>query len=143
MRRSKEELGKLHKEQCRELKTIRAQMAADLGIDLKQRECTYEGYCSGTCRADYDSGNDVKRLCPEEWNINIETSLNVPRELLEPIANERFCFIIDVKAMQPERYLAYTGEENTRVKENLCYLMERLPQENYVVNVPQIPNFCV
>lgn len=49
MRRSKEELGKLHKEQCRELKTIRAQMAADLGIDLKQRECTYEGYCSGTC----------------------------------------------------------------------------------------------
>ena len=48
MRRSKEELGKLHKEQCRELKTIRAQMAADLGIDLKQRECTYEGYCSGT-----------------------------------------------------------------------------------------------
>lgn len=44
--------------------------------------------------------------------------------------------------MQPERYLAYTGEENTRVKENLCYLMERLPQDNYVVKVPQIPNFC-
>lgn len=85
---------------------------------------------------------EFSKLCPEEWNINIETSLNVPRELLEPIANERFCFIIDVKAMQPERYLAYTGEENTRVKENLCYLMERLPQENYVVKVPQIPNFC-
>lgn len=50
MQRSKEELEKLHKGQCRELKTIRAQMAADLGIDLKQRECTYEGYCSGTCQ---------------------------------------------------------------------------------------------
>jgi len=42
-------LDKLHKEKCRELKKIRAKIAEDLGIDLKQRECTYEGYCSGTC----------------------------------------------------------------------------------------------
>ncbi len=49
MRKSKEELTRLHKEKCRELKKIRAQIAEDLGIDLKQSECTYEGYCSGTC----------------------------------------------------------------------------------------------
>lgn len=49
MRRSKEELDRLHKEKCKELKQMRAKMAEDLGIDLKQRECTYEGYCSGTC----------------------------------------------------------------------------------------------
>lgn len=49
MRKSKEELTHLHKEKCRELKKIRAQIAEDLGIDLKQSECTYEGYCSGTC----------------------------------------------------------------------------------------------
>lgn len=49
MHKSKEELGRLHKEKCKELKQIRAQIAADLGIDLKQSECTYEGYCSGTC----------------------------------------------------------------------------------------------
>ena len=49
MRKTKEELARLHKEKCRELKKIRAQIAEDLGIDLKQSECTYEGYCSGTC----------------------------------------------------------------------------------------------
>lgn len=49
MKKSREELGKLHKEKCKELKRVRAQIAADLGIDLKQTECTYEGYCSGTC----------------------------------------------------------------------------------------------
>lgn len=49
MKRSKEELGRIHKEKCRELKQVRAKMAEDLGIDLHQTECTYEGYCSGTC----------------------------------------------------------------------------------------------
>ncbi len=49
MKRSKEERARIHKERCKELKQIRAKMAEDLGIDLHQRECTYEGYCSGTC----------------------------------------------------------------------------------------------
>lgn len=49
MKRSKEELTRIHKEKCKELKKVRAKMAEDLGIDLHQRECTYEGYCSGTC----------------------------------------------------------------------------------------------
>lgn len=49
MKKSREELSRVHKERCKELKQIRAKMAENLGIDLKQRECTYEGYCSGTC----------------------------------------------------------------------------------------------
>ncbi len=49
MKKSKEELSRAHKERCKELKQVRAKMAENLGIDLKQRECTYEGYCSGTC----------------------------------------------------------------------------------------------
>jgi len=49
MKKSREELTRIHKEKCKELKKIRAQIAADLGVDLKQSECTYEGYCSGTC----------------------------------------------------------------------------------------------
>lgn len=38
-----------HKEKCRELKKVRKSMADQLGIDLQQRECTYQGECSGTC----------------------------------------------------------------------------------------------
>ena len=49
MKRSREELGRIHKETCRELKQVRAKIAEDLEIDLHQTECTYEGYCSGTC----------------------------------------------------------------------------------------------
>ncbi len=49
MKRSREELGRIHKEKCKELKKVRAKIAADLGVALHQRECTYEGYCSGTC----------------------------------------------------------------------------------------------
>ena len=51
MKKSKEELTRIHKEKCRELKKIRAKMAENLSIELHQRECTYEGYCRGTCPA--------------------------------------------------------------------------------------------
>lgn len=37
------------REKCNVLKKVRGQMADELGIDLHQRECTYEGECSGTC----------------------------------------------------------------------------------------------
>lgn len=49
MKKSRQELDRIHKEKCRQLRQIRAVMAKDLGIELNQRECTYEGYCSGTC----------------------------------------------------------------------------------------------
>ena len=39
----------LNKEKCRKLKQIRKRLADTLHIDLHQRECTYEGPCSGTC----------------------------------------------------------------------------------------------
>lgn len=38
-----------HKEKCSRLKKIRKELADGLGIDLNQRECTFEGECRGTC----------------------------------------------------------------------------------------------
>lgn len=80
-------------------------------------------------------------LCPKEWNITIETSLNVPQELLEPLLNERFSFIIDIKAMQPEIYQRYTGKGNQQVLCNLKKLAARISTEQYVVKLPQIPGY--
>lgn len=37
------------KDKCKVLKEIRKQQAEALGIDLHQRECTFEGECRGTC----------------------------------------------------------------------------------------------
>ena len=39
----------IHKEKCKQLMKIRKIMADKLGVDLHQRECTFEGKCSGTC----------------------------------------------------------------------------------------------
>lgn len=39
----------INKEKCKKLKQIRKKLADTLNIDLHQRECTYEGACSGTC----------------------------------------------------------------------------------------------
>lgn len=39
----------INKEKCKTLKKIRKKLADTLDIDLHQRECTYEGTCSGTC----------------------------------------------------------------------------------------------
>ena len=79
--------------------------------------------------------------CPGEWNLAIETSLNVPAGKLEPLLNGRFSFIIDVKAMQPDVYREYTGRENEQVIRNLSEICKRLPKENYVIKVPRIPDY--
>lgn len=84
---------------------------------------------------------EFSEMCPKEWNITIETSLNVPWEYLEPLATERFAFIIDVKAMQPEIYKAYTGMENQRVIQNLKRLISQISTEQYVVKLPLIPEY--
>lgn len=81
------------------------------------------------------------KVCPGEWNITLETSLNVPFEQLEPLLTERFSFIIDVKAMQSEIYKKYTGMDNAQVISNLRELCKRLAKEQYVVKIPVIPGY--
>lgn len=80
-------------------------------------------------------------LCPKEWNITLETSLNIPAKLLLPLLTERFSFIIDIKAMQPEIYLKYTNRNNRQAIENLALLHSRIPKEHYVVKLPVIPGY--
>ena len=79
--------------------------------------------------------------CPKEWNLTLETSLNVPTEHLEPVLSERFSYIIDVKAMQPDIYASYTGMDNGQVIRNLTLVCKNIPKEQYVVKIPQIPQY--
>lgn len=39
----------VNKAKCKTLKAVRARLAKVLGVELHQRECTFEGKCSGTC----------------------------------------------------------------------------------------------
>ena len=82
-------------------------------------------------------------LCPKEWRITIETSLNVPRgniELVLPYAKEWF---IDIKDMNPKIYKAYSGTGNERVIDNLKWIAsehaELLP--SITLRLPRIPDY--
>lgn len=85
---------------------------------------------------------EFSKLCPKEWNITLETSLNVSFEQLEPLLTDRFSFIVDIKAMQKEIYKDYTGKENAQVIANLKELKKRLNKNQYVIKVPVIPGYA-
>ena len=84
---------------------------------------------------------EFARLCPEEWNITIETSLNVDAGLLTCLLTERFSFLVDIKAMQPDIYEKYTGRSNAQLIENLKCLIQKVPADQYMVKVPLIPGY--
>ena len=76
-----------------------------------------------------------------EWKINLETSLNVPIESLQLIADCIDCFYIDIKDTNNEIYTRYTGKKNERFFANLAWLVEHIGEEKIVVRVPLIPDF--
>lgn len=87
---------------------------------------------------------DILELGAKNWNVTVETSLNVPKqhiELLLPYINE---YIVDIKDMNPQIYQNYTGQDNRLVKDNLRFLIDHGIADRIICRVPLIPNFnCV
>lgn len=84
---------------------------------------------------------EFKSICPKEWNLNLETSLNYPCKHIEkllPIIDE---FIIDIKDMDVEVYKAYTDRDNAQVIQNLIIIKEKGRDEDCLIRVPSITNF--
>ena len=84
---------------------------------------------------------DVLELGAKEWNVTVETSLNVPMhhvKLLMPYIDE---YIVDIKDMNPEIYQNYTGQNNWLVKENLQWLVERGMADRIICRIPLIPKY--
>lgn len=85
--------------------------------------------------------SEFHELCPAQWKMNIETSLNVPREHVErlvPLIDE---FVIDIKDMNPEIYRKYTGTDNGAVIENLKFLSSEGLADRCLIRIPLIPEF--
>lgn len=80
-----------------------------------------------------------QEICPPEWSIAVETSLNVPSEDVEALIGVVDYWIIDIKDMDPERYLEYTGETNERVLPNLELLQRKVAPSAVRVRIPRIP----
>jgi len=82
-----------------------------------------------------------RNICPKQWKINIETSLNVSQEHLErliPVIDE---FAIDIKDMNPAIYRDYTGADNEKVISNLRRLAEAGLADRCIIRIPLIPEF--
>ena len=81
-------------------------------------------------------------MMPSEWNITIESCLNVERQHVErllPIVSQ---WIIDVKDMNHEIYRAYTGKSNKRTIDNLRWMMRHEGMaERIIARLPHIPDF--
>ena len=85
--------------------------------------------------------SEFKRLCGTGWKITIETSLNVPQEDIERLLPVVARYIVDIKDMNNDRYETYTGKSNTRVIENLRWLVAQGKAEQIIVRVPHIPSY--
>lgn len=83
---------------------------------------------------------EFRELCGSLWQLNLETSLNVPTaniKTLLPVVNT---LIIDIKDMNPDIYCDYTGESNRFVLDNLRLITEAGRQNDCIVRLPIIPS---
>ena len=82
-----------------------------------------------------------REICPPEWKLFIETSLNVPRANVEALTGAIDHFIVDVKDTHPAIYHAYTSGDVERVLSNLRYLADKGLQEQVTLRLPLIPEY--
>ena len=84
---------------------------------------------------------DLLEMGANRWHTTVETSLNVSIEhikKLEPYIDE---YIIDIKDMNPVIYRKYTGQCNSRVVENIKWLVDHGKRDNITCRIPLIPKF--
>ncbi len=84
---------------------------------------------------------EFRELCGSTWQLNLETSLNVPStniEALLPVVNT---LIVDIKDMNPDIYRSYTGQGNDLVLDNLRLIADAGRQQDCIVRIPLIPGY--
>lgn len=82
-----------------------------------------------------------RELCGSQWQILVETSLNVPFENVQNIDPILDGYIVDIKDMNPEIYQAYTCKDNSIVLTNLEWLLKHGDPNRIIVRLPHIPEF--
>lgn len=84
---------------------------------------------------------EFRELCGPAWQLNLETSLNVPVDNVEALLPVVNTLIVDVKDMNPDIYRSYTGRPNDLVVENLRLIAKAGRTKDCVVRLPLIPGF--
>ncbi|MGN0432626.1 MAG: radical SAM protein [Lachnospiraceae bacterium] len=79
-----------------------------------------------------------REICGLEWNLTVETSLNVPKGNLLKVLDVVNDFIVDIKDLNPDVYETYTGMPIDRMLINLELLAEKKSPGHIHVRVPRI-----
>ena len=82
-----------------------------------------------------------RSLCGPEWKLNAETSLNVPGDNVKELIPVIDHWFIDIKDMDPDIYLRYTGRDNARVRCNLKLLADAGLADRCTIRIPLIPDY--
>lgn len=82
-----------------------------------------------------------RELCGDGWQINLETSLNVPADNIASLLPVVNTLIIDIKDLDPKIYRNYTGQDNSIVRSNLRLIADNGRQNDCIVRIPLIPEF--
>lgn len=82
-----------------------------------------------------------RELCGPDWQLTVETSLNVPAENLETVIPFINMYIVDIKDLDDAVYQSYTGRSNEQALSNLRHLLQTVGPDKIVVRVPLIPDY--
>ena len=85
--------------------------------------------------------DEFRQLCGQEWQLSVETSLNVTQENIEKLVPVVDSYIIDIKDINNTIYQKYTEKNNEKVLHNLQYLIEHGKNEQIIVRTPVIPAY--
>lgn len=84
---------------------------------------------------------EFRELCGPTWQLNLETSLNVPSADIEAMLRVVNTLIIDIKDMNTDIYRSYTGQSNDHVLDNLRLIADAGRQSDCIVRIPLIPGY--
>ncbi len=84
---------------------------------------------------------EFRALCGPQWQLVVETSLHVPFETIQEMDAVLDGYIVDIKDMNPETYLAYTGKEIGLALKNLEWILQHGDPKRVKVRVPHIPEY--
>lgn len=85
---------------------------------------------------------EFAKICKnDKWRLRIETSLNVPNDVVRSIANVIDNWYVDIKDLSPDIYMAYTGSSNKQVIDNLSWLAGNGYCEKVTIRMPHIAGY--
>ena len=85
--------------------------------------------------------NKFAELVDKKWHINVETSLNVPKNNLIKMFGTIDMYYVDIKDCNDDIYMKYTGKHNNRVMKNLRMLYEAEGKNKTIIRVPLIKGY--